>query len=91
MKHASHKTQLDSLRRIHGQVGGLTRMVEEERYCADILTQLRAIQAALKRVQQDVLQRHIEHCVSGALEGGGREERDAKLGELFEILKRFAP
>jgi len=91
MKHASHKSQLDRLSRIHGQVAGLMRMVEEERYCADILTQLRAAQAALRRVEQEVLQNHIEHCVAGAVESGNQRQRDAKLGELFDILKRFSP
>lgn len=91
MKHATHKTQLDGLRRIHGQVAGLTRMVEEERYCGDILTQIRAVQAALRRVELQVLEQHIGHCVTGAAESGDRKERDAKLGELFEILERFAP
>lgn len=90
MKHASHQTQLEHLRRIHGQVGGLTRMVEEQRYCADILTQLRAVQAALRRVEQEVLQSHVQHCVAGAIESGDRGERDAKLDELFGILKRFS-
>lgn len=89
MKHIHHQTQLDHLRRIHGQVGGLARMVEEQRYCADILTQLRAVQAALRRVEQEVLQSHVQHCVAGAIESGDRGERDAKLDELFGILKRF--
>ena len=91
MSHPSHKSQLDRLRRISGQVAGLQKMVEEERYCADILTQLRAVQAALRRVEQEVLQSHIEHCVAGAVESGNHRQRDAKLGELFEILKRFSP
>lgn len=91
MKHASHKSQLERLKRIHGQVGGLTRMVEEERYCGDILTQLRAVQAALRGVEQEVLRNHIQHCVAGAAASGDGTERDAKLAELFEILKRFAP
>ena len=91
MKHASHTSQLERLKRIHGQVGGLTRMVEEERYCGDILTQLRAVQAALRGVEQEVLRNHIQHCVAGAAASGDSTERDAKLAELFEILKRFAP
>lgn len=91
MAHPSHKSQLDRLRRIGGQVAGLQKMVEEERYCADILTQLRAVQAALRRVEQQVLQGHIEHCVADAVESGNHRERTAKLGELFEILKRFSP
>ena len=91
MKHASHKSQLARLNRIHGQVGGLARMVEEERYCGDILTQLRAVQAALRGVEQEVLRGHIQHCVAGAAASGDDAERDAKLSELFEIMQRFAP
>ena len=91
MTRLSHKSQLDRLRRIGGQVAGLQKMVEEERYCADILTQLLAVQAALRRVEQEVLQSHIEHCVADAVKSSNHRKRDAKLGELFEILKRFSP
>ena len=89
MPHPSHRSQLARLKRIHGQVAGLTRMVEEQRYCGDILTQLRAVQAALDAVRQEILKSHIEHCVAGAIESGDTRERDGKLAELFEILKRF--
>lgn len=89
MKHPDHKSQLPRLKRIHGQVAGLLRMVEDERYCGDILTQLRAVQAALDAVRHEILKSHIGHCVSGAIESGDTRERDAKLDELFGILKRF--
>lgn len=89
MQHASHTSQLGRLRRIHGQATGLVRMVEEERYCADILTQIRAVQGALRRVEQAVLKGHIDHCVAGAVESGNARERQAKLDELYEILDRF--
>lgn len=89
MKHPGHQTQLPRLKRIQGQVAGLLRMVEEDRYCGDILTQLRAVQAALEAVQQGILKSHIEHCVADAIESGDHRERDAKLTELFEILRRF--
>jgi len=89
MNHPSHASQLPSLKRIHGQVAGLTRMVEERRYCGDILTQLRAVQAALRGVEQGILKSHIEHCVAGAIEGGDAHERQAKLDELHDLLKRF--
>jgi DNA-binding FrmR family transcriptional regulator len=90
MNHASHATQLGRLRRIHGQVAGLVRMVEEERYCADILTQIRAVQGALRRVEQEVLKGHIDHCVTGAVAGGNAGERQTKLNELYDILERFS-
>ncbi len=90
MKHASHLGQLQRLRRIEGQVRGLARMVEERRYCVEILTQLRAARAALKRVEESVLREHVEHCVSGALRGGEPGEQRRKVDELLEVLGRFA-
>ena len=76
MKHAEHTTQLARLRRIEGQVKGLIGMIEDERYCVDILTQARAIRAALKKVEGAILQEHVEHCVAGAFESGDRREDD---------------
>ena len=88
--HTRHTGQLQRLRRIEGQVRGLVRMVEEERYCVDILTQLRAVRAALKRVEESVLQDHVEHCVTQAVRGGNRTERQAKVDELVTVLGRFS-
>lgn len=90
MPYPTHRSQLARLKRIHGQIAGLARMVEEERYCVDILTQLRAVQAALRGVEQAILKAHIEHCVADAIENGEPRERQAKLGELFMILQRFS-
>lgn len=89
MKHPSHQAQLPRLKRIHGQVAGLLRMVEADRYCADILTQMRAVQAALRSTEQEVLKSHIEHCVADAIESGDQSERQTKLAELYDLLKRF--
>lgn len=89
MEHPGHDRQLPRLRRIHGQMAGIVRMVEEQRYCGDILTQLRAVQAALSAVQQEILKSHVEHCVAGAIESGDQSERQAKLSELYSILQRF--
>ncbi|MGH8378792.1 MAG: metal-sensitive transcriptional regulator [Gammaproteobacteria bacterium] len=89
MQYPSHQSQLPRLKRIHGQIAGLVRMVEEQRYCADILTQIRAVQAALRGVEQGILKSHIEHCVAGAIESGDHAERQTKLTELYDILKRF--
>jgi CsoR family transcriptional regulator, copper-sensing transcriptional repressor len=90
MKHARHTGQLQRLRRIEGQVRGLVRMVEEERYCVDILTQLRAARAALKRVEETVLREHVEHCVAGAIRSGDAAEQRTKVDELLEVLGRFS-
>jgi DNA-binding FrmR family transcriptional regulator len=88
--HATHAGQLDRLRRIEGQVGGLVRMVEGERYCVDILTQIRAVRAALKRVEDAVVRTHVEHCVAEAARSGTEAERRTKVEELLDVLGRFA-
>ena len=64
-------------------------MIEEDRYCADILTQLRAAKSALKAVEQAILKTHVEHCVTDAIRSEDVSDREVKLHELFEILKRF--
>ena len=74
------------LSRIEGQVRGIARMVDEDRYCIDLLTQLRAVRAALLRVETEVLRDHLDHCVMGAMTGDDPEDRKAKAGELIELL-----
>ncbi|WP_425987457.1 metal-sensitive transcriptional regulator [Brevundimonas sp. TWP2-3-2] len=79
---------LNRLSRIEGQVRGIARMVEDDRYCVDLLTQLRAVRAALHRVETEVLRDHLDHCVMGAMTGDDPEDRKAKAGELIELLAR---
>lgn len=88
--HTSHKTQLPRLKRARGQVDGVIRMIEDERYCVDVLTQLRAARAALRRVEQAVLREHAEHCIAGAAQSKKPAEAEAKLEELFQALERYA-
>ena len=76
---------LGRLRRIEGQVGGIQRMVTEDRYCIDILTQISAIQAALDKVALGLLDDHAHHCVMGAQAG----ERDEKTDELMAAVGRL--
>jgi DNA-binding FrmR family transcriptional regulator len=90
MRHARHVGQLSRLRKIEGQVRGILRMVEEERYCVDILTQLRAARAALRRVEDSVLREHVEHCVAQAIQSGEPAEQRAKVDELLDVLGRFS-
>ena len=85
----SHKRELDALARIEGQVRGLQRMVESERYCVDILTQVRAARAALRRVEESVLREHVEHCVVNAVRVGKRAEQQQKIDELLDVVARF--
>ena len=76
------------LKRLEGQVRGIARMVEEDRYCIDILTQIQAVRAALSRVESELLRDHLHHCVHGAIAGGNPEEQRRKAGELIELLER---
>jgi DNA-binding FrmR family transcriptional regulator len=89
--YAPYKDQLQKrLARIEGQVRGVSRMIEEDRYCIDILTQLGAIDTALEAVALKVLEEHVQHCVAGAIASGDREDADEKIRELVEAVQRFA-
>lgn len=77
------------LRRIEGQVRGLQKMVKERRYCVDILIQIDAATAALARVQDQVLEAHLNHCVADALEGEDRRARREKVEEVVTLLKMY--
>jgi CsoR family transcriptional regulator, copper-sensing transcriptional repressor len=80
---------LKRLRRIEGQVRGIERMVEEERYCIDILTQISAATTALDSVALKILGEHVQSCVAGALASGDQEAAQAKSGELLAAVERF--
>jgi DNA-binding FrmR family transcriptional regulator len=71
-------------------VRGLSRMVEEDRYCIDIVTQISAVRAALRRVEEEVMREHISHCVEHAIESGDRAEQRRKIAELMDVLSRSA-
>ncbi len=76
------------LRRIEGQVRGLIRMVEEDRYCIDVVTQISAARAALRKVEEEVLHDHVAHCVENAISSGNKAEQRRKVAELMEVLGR---
>jgi len=79
---------INRLNRIEGQVRGIVRMVEDDRYCIDVLTQLQAVRAALNRVESEVLKDHLDHCVMGTMTGDDLSDRKAKASELIELLGR---
>ncbi len=81
---------LNRLSRIEGQVRGVARMVEEDRYCIDVLTQVRAVRAALARVETEMLKQHLNHCIESAIVSGDQAEQRRKAGELIELLERAA-
>jgi CsoR family transcriptional regulator, copper-sensing transcriptional repressor len=79
---------LKRLNRIEGQVRGLAGMVEEDRYCIDIMTQIAAVRAALRRVEEEVLHDHVAHCVQHAIDSGNTAEQKRKIAELVSALGR---
>ena len=79
---------IQRLARIEGQVRGVARMVGEGRYCIDILTQIAAVQAALRKVESEILQNHVNTCVEHAITSGNAEEQRRKVAELMEVLNR---
>ena len=79
---------LNRLNRIEGQVRGVARMVDEDRYCIDVLTQIEAIRAALGRVESELLKGHLGHCIEGAIVSGDKAEQRQKAAELIQLLER---
>jgi len=79
---------LNRLQRIEGQARGLSRMVEEDRYCIDIVTQISAVRAALRRVEEEILRDHVAHCVEHAIASGDQADQRRKVSELIDVLSR---
>jgi DNA-binding FrmR family transcriptional regulator len=88
--HEQKDALIKRLHRIEGQVRGIERMVAEDRYCIDILTQIGAVSTALERVAFAILDDHVQHCVAGALASGDAHEAQAKAEELLQAVHRFA-
>ena len=89
--YAPHKDQLlKRLARIEGQVRGIAKMIEDDRYCIDILTQVAAVNTALESLALKLLDDHVRHCVTDALSSGDPKEAAAKSKELMETVQRFA-
>ena len=88
MAKPSKNSCLKRLSRIEGQVRGLMRMIEEERYCIDIVTQIAAVRAALRRVEEEVLRDHISHCVEHAIVSGNAADQRRKIKEIMDVLSR---
>jgi DNA-binding FrmR family transcriptional regulator len=83
----SHKAEIPRLNRIIGQMEGIKKMIENLRYCPDILIQLKSIRSAVKHIESNILKRHLENCVSNSFEN--KEERDKKIEEIKNLLDKF--
>jgi DNA-binding FrmR family transcriptional regulator len=88
--HADKPALIKRLHRIEGQVRGIEKMVEDDRYCIDILTQVAAVNTALESLAFRILDEHVRHCVAGALASGDRVDAQTKTEELLEAVQRFA-
>jgi DNA-binding FrmR family transcriptional regulator len=88
MQQSSKTSTLKRLSRIAGQVRGIARMVDEDRYCIDIVTQLGAVRAALRRVEEEILRDHVGHCVEHAIASGDKADQRRKVAELMDVMAR---
>jgi DNA-binding FrmR family transcriptional regulator len=88
MRPQAKSSVLKRLNRIEGQVRGLSRMVEQDRYCIDIVTQLSAVRAALRRAEEEILADHVANCVEHAIASGNKAEQRRKVTELMNVLSR---
>ncbi len=84
-----HTEDIIRLRRIEGQVRGIQKMIDDRRYCVDIITQLQSILSAISRVQERILKRHLEHCVAEVIRSGREEDKQEKIEVIIEVLRNF--
>lgn len=85
----THQANLPLVNRIAGQVSGIAKMIEDGRYCADILNQIRASRAALKTLEGQILERHLESCVAEAVSSGDAKKKSKKIAEIVSMIKRY--
>lgn len=83
-----HQDNIVALKRIEGQVRGVQRMIEDRQYCIDILNQILAVKGALARVEEKILQKHFQHCVTAAMTGSSENQKQQKLDEILELINR---
>ena len=88
-KNPDHNDNIVSLKRIEGQVRGIQKMIEDRKYCIEILNQIQSVRGAVSRVERNILQRHIENCVVNAVKGKSKTEKDEKLDEIIKLLKKM--
>lgn len=87
-KNPSHESNLVALRRIEGQVRGVQKMIEDRKYCIDILNQICAVRGALAKVEERILKRHLENCVTEAVQGTSEKEKQKKLDEILKLINQ---
>ncbi len=88
MKYADHKAHLTRLKRIEGQVRGVANMIEDGKYCVNILHQLKAIRSSLKGLETQILENHINHCVNDAINSSDKKKSEKMVEEIVELIKK---
>lgn len=88
MDQIASKKALTALKRVEGQVRGVAKMIEDDRYCIDVVTQIEAVRAALARVESDLLRQHLRHCVQRAMASPNAGERERVVEELVGLFRR---
>jgi len=88
-KYPSHENQIPRLNKIEGQVKGIRKMIEDQRYCIDILHQIKAVKSALKQVELNVLESHIHHCVRDTIEAKNPEDAQKKIEEIIKVVGKI--
>ena len=88
MPHPVHDQQIVRLKKIEGQVRGLQKMIEERRYCMDLISQIRAVSGALKKVELGILETHLQHCVRDALSIKDASKIETKIQEILQLLQK---
>jgi DNA-binding FrmR family transcriptional regulator len=83
-----HRDHIVALKRIEGQVRGVQRMIDDRKYCIDILNQIHAVKGALARVEDKILQKHFQHCVTTAMTGNSESQKQQKLDEILALINR---
>ena len=85
----THEREIPRLKKIEGQIRGIQKMIDEQRYCVDILTQISSIIGAMKAVEENILERHLKGCVNHSFAKGNREDRAQKIEEIIGVLRKF--
>lgn len=85
----THFEDITRLKKIEGQIRGVQKMIKDKRYCIDILTQLASVSGAIKRVEENILERHLNGCVQNSLCRGNKEEKEKKIEEVINVLRKF--
>lgn len=88
MRRETSQKALTALKRIEGQVRGVAKMIEDDRYCIDVVTQIEAVRAALARVESDLVRQHLGHCVRKAMTSPNAEDQERVIEELVQVFKR---